>query len=196
MKRKHERDIQNNECRIAVFKVENNITSPHLKFKVDMNAQQFHMGGFLLIADQTMAPDLPNLVLVEGGPRSIKRFKKLMLRRIDWNSKAKNKKPAATEGEDQEMASAEQPENTKEEEDDDKEDEIKSSKDRKCHLIWEGVQKKKSFEKWRIVEIRSENEARRLLGEKSCDQFWNMAITFQPERAEGEEPEDVDKLLA
>ena len=26
MKRKHERDIQNNECRIAVFKVENNIT--------------------------------------------------------------------------------------------------------------------------------------------------------------------------
>jgi U4/U6 small nuclear ribonucleoprotein PRP3 len=52
------------------------------------------------------------------------------------------------------------------EEEDDK---IKSSKDRKCHLIWEGVQKKKSFEKWRIVEIRSENEARRLLGEKNCD---------------------------
>jgi U4/U6 small nuclear ribonucleoprotein PRP3 len=54
-----------------------------------------------------MAPDLPNLVLVEGGPRAIKRFKKLMLRRIDWNSKAKTKKPAATaEGEDSEMASA------------------------------------------------------------------------------------------
>jgi U4/U6 small nuclear ribonucleoprotein PRP3 len=47
-----------------------------------------------------MAPDLPNLLLVEGGPRAIKRFKKLMLRRIDWNSKAKNKKPAAAEGED------------------------------------------------------------------------------------------------
>ena len=39
-----------------------------------------------------MAPDLPNLVIVEGGPRSIKRFKRLMLRRIDWNSKAKSKK--------------------------------------------------------------------------------------------------------
>lgn len=38
MKRKHERDIVNNECRIAVFKVENNINQPHLKFKVDMNA--------------------------------------------------------------------------------------------------------------------------------------------------------------
>ncbi len=77
-----------------MFKVENNINQPHLKFKVDMNAQQFHMGGFILMADQTMAPDLPNLVIVEGGPRAIKRFKRLMLRRIDWNSKAKHKKPA------------------------------------------------------------------------------------------------------
>jgi hypothetical protein len=36
-----------------------------------------------------MASDLPNLVIVEGGPTAIKRYKKLMLRRIDWNSKAK-----------------------------------------------------------------------------------------------------------
>lgn len=126
------------------------------------------MGGFLLVADQTMAPDLPNLVLVEGGPRAIKRFKRLMLRRIDWNSKAKHKKPSEANSEDHPMTSTEdQPENAIEEDDED--DKVKSSKDRKCHLIWEGVQKKKSFEKWRIVEIRSENEARRLLGEKSCD---------------------------
>ena len=52
------------------------------------------------------------------------------------------------------------------------------------------------FEKWRIVEVRSENEAKRLLGEKNCDQFWNMARTYQPERAEGEEPEDIAKILA
>lgn len=37
MRRKHERDIVNNECRIAVFKV-SNLTQPHLKFKVDKNA--------------------------------------------------------------------------------------------------------------------------------------------------------------
>lgn len=91
MRRKHERDLVNNECRIAVFKVDT-LKQPHLKFKVDMNAQQFHMGGFCLIADQTMAPDLPNLVIVEGGPRAIKKFKRLMLRRVDWNSKAKSKK--------------------------------------------------------------------------------------------------------
>jgi U4/U6 small nuclear ribonucleoprotein PRP3 len=97
MRRKHERDIVNNECRIAVFKVDT-LKQPHLKFKVDMNAQQFHMGGFCLIADQTMAPDLPNLVIVEGGPRAIKKFKRLMLRRVDWNSKAKSKKSQKEEG--------------------------------------------------------------------------------------------------
>lgn len=46
-----------------------------------------------MIADQIMAPDLPNLVIVEGGPRAIKKFKRLMLRRVDWNSKAKSRKP-------------------------------------------------------------------------------------------------------
>lgn len=55
------------------------------------------MGGFCLIADLTMAPDLPNLVIVEGGPRAIKKFKRLMLRRVDWNSKAKSKKPQKDE---------------------------------------------------------------------------------------------------
>jgi hypothetical protein len=43
-----------------------------------------------------MAPDLPNLVIIEGGPRAIKKFKRLMLRRIDWNSKAKSRKPLTT----------------------------------------------------------------------------------------------------
>lgn len=138
-----------------------------------------------------MAPDLPNLVIVEGGPRAIKRFKRLMLRRIDWNSKAKSKKPENGEGEGLEE---ETPQPVEEVEDED--DKIKISKDRKCFLIWEGVQKKKTFERWRIVDVRSENEAKRLLSEKGCEQFWNMAITFQPDRAEGEEPESLEKVLA
>lgn len=46
---------------------------------------------------------------------------------------------------------------------------MKISKDRKCFLIWEGLQKKKVFEKWRVVDVRSEKEAKRLLGEKNCE---------------------------
>ncbi len=91
MKRKHERDVQNNECRVALFRVES-LAQPHLKLKIDMNAQQYHLGGFCFIADYTMAPsDLPNMVLIEGGPRAIKKYKRLMLRRIKWNEKSKKK---------------------------------------------------------------------------------------------------------
>jgi hypothetical protein len=49
MKRKHDRDLQN-EVRQALFKVEN-LHVPQIKFKVDMNAQQLHLAGFCFIAD-------------------------------------------------------------------------------------------------------------------------------------------------
>jgi hypothetical protein len=69
--------------------------------------------------------------------------------------------------------------NSNQDKDEDMEDDkIKSSKDKKCFLVWEGIQKKKNFEKWRVVDIRSENEAKRILGEKGCEHFWNMVITF------------------
>lgn len=37
MKRKHDRDIQN-ECRIALFKIDRSLQVPQHKFKVDKNA--------------------------------------------------------------------------------------------------------------------------------------------------------------
>jgi len=67
-------------------------------------------------------------------------------------------------------------------------DNIKESLDKKCFLVWEGIVKKKNFERWRVVDIRSEGEAKRLLGEKGCEHYWNMVVNFIPERAEGDEP--------
>lgn len=43
------------------------------------------------------------------------------------------------------------------------------SSDKRCYLVWEGINKKKMFEKWRVVDVRSENEAKRLLAEKGCE---------------------------
>jgi hypothetical protein len=36
-------------------------------------------------------------------------------------------------------------------------DEVKESKDKKCFLVWEGVGKKRTFDKWRVIDITSEN---------------------------------------
>jgi U4/U6 small nuclear ribonucleoprotein PRP3 len=104
-----------------------------------MNAIQYHLGGFCFIADQNTAPDLPNLVLVEGGPRAIKKYKKLMLRRIKWNEKSKHPKNHLDENDEENK----EPENDAGIEANFDELDIKVSKDRKCFLIWEGIVKKK-----------------------------------------------------
>jgi len=72
------------ECRVAVFRIENLSHGAH-KFKVNMNAQQLALNGVCIIADKKLGLNLPNVVVVEGGPKAIKFYKKLMLRRIKWN---------------------------------------------------------------------------------------------------------------
>ena len=59
------------------------LSSLAIKFKVDMNAQQLHLSGRLLLFRDI------NLVVVEGGPKGLKKFKKLMLSRIKWNPEKK-----------------------------------------------------------------------------------------------------------
>ena len=75
--------------------------------------------------------------------------------------------------------------------DDPENDTIKVSKDKLCHLVWEGLLKKKTFERWRVVDIRSENEAKRLLGDRGCEHYWNMVVSYVPERAEGTDGGDT-----
>ena len=72
---------------------------------------------------------------------------------------------------------------------------LKESTCGQCVLVWEGSAKKKSFEKWRVSEIRTDHEARRMLSEKGQEHVWNMVVNHEAARAEGEEPEDIKKLL-
>jgi hypothetical protein len=39
----------------------------------------------MLVVNKSVAPHLGNVVFVEGGVRVIKRYKRLMLRRIKWD---------------------------------------------------------------------------------------------------------------
>lgn len=67
---------------VTVYRV-HDLSSQAIKFKVDMNAQQLHLTGRLLLFRDI------NLIIVEGGPKGLKKFKKLMLRRIKWNPEKK-----------------------------------------------------------------------------------------------------------
>lgn len=55
-----------------------NVDNPSHRFKVDMNARQLGLTGtFIVFADC-------NLIIVEGGVKALRKYKKLVLRRINW----------------------------------------------------------------------------------------------------------------
>ena len=54
--------------------------------QVDMNAQQLHLTGCVMLYQDI------NLVVVEGGPKCLKKFKRLMMQRIKWNPEKKKRR--------------------------------------------------------------------------------------------------------
>lgn len=74
---------------IALFRV-NDLTDPKHKFKVDITARdlqvEFHVDkvdDYQITGCVIMFKEL-TAVIAEGSHKAIKKFKKLMLRRIDW----------------------------------------------------------------------------------------------------------------
>ena len=63
--------------RVAVFRIKN-LSNPSKKFKVETNAKQHFMTGCVVLYEDV------NVVVVEGGPRQLKKYKQLMLNRIKW----------------------------------------------------------------------------------------------------------------
>lgn len=136
------------EAHALLFKVKDLANKRYL-FKVDMNAQQFHLHGAALVLN-----DHWSVVAVEGGPRSVRRFRRLMTRRIKW-------------GEDRAVDS----------DDSDDEGAVKVSDD--CVLVWEGVVKKKFFTNWKVHQCRSDQEALKALRTTNAEHYWEMVERFR-----------------
>merc|ERR1719215_1231228 len=140
---------------VLVFKIKDLANKRHL-FKIDMNAQQFHLIGCCITCT-----GIANIVIVEGGPRAIKRYKKLMMRRIKWT------------------------EDTKDDDDDDDDDDEEVTAPKlmdHCVLIWEGVVKDRNFKNWKVNHARSEQEARKTLADRGGEHYWEMLARFRDHR--------------
>ncbi|KAF6262765.1 pre-mRNA processing factor 3-domain-containing protein [Scenedesmus sp. NREL 46B-D3] len=148
--------------RTAVYRVEDLSHGQH-RFKVDMNARENHMSGIMLLCPGTF-----NLVVVEGCPKSLKRYHKLMLRRIDWNAT-----PLPQPGDEEEdAADALEVEACTE---------IKPPNS--CHLVWEGEVGSASFNDFSKEEVASPEAARKLLDEQGVAHYWDAAANYDFEAA-------------
>jgi U4/U6 small nuclear ribonucleoprotein PRP3 len=120
-----------------------------------------------LVPDPTSGLTYPSLVIVEGGPKAIKKYKILMLRRIKWEQKALKGEKTQTKIEEDpnnDTLIVEPVEDTS------------CLKGNTCSLVWEGVMKDHYFNKWKVIDYKSEIEAKRALEERGVLYYWDMAM--------------------
>ena len=89
------------------------------------------------------------VIIVEGGVKAVRRYEKLMMRRIDWSAPLDD---AADEEEDPAAAS------------------------NKCTCVWKGATTTPTFRgKFRFETVRSEAAARKYLADMNLAHFYDAA---------------------
>ncbi|GLT70055.1 hypothetical protein SLA2020_421560 [Shorea laevis] len=138
-------DPNTSETIVSVYKI-NDLSHPKTRFKVDVNAQENRLTGCAVISDGM------SVVAVEGGSKSIKRYGKLMLRRINWAEAVK--------------------------EEDEDEDGNQDKPINKCMLVWQGSVAKPSFHKFSVHECMTEAAARKVFSDAGVAHYWDLAVNF------------------
>jgi hypothetical protein len=146
--------------RVAVFRVPYRaLIHPKIRFKVDINASQYYLSGVALLCEDKDSPEATfGLVCVEGGPKAIRRYKKLMLRRIKWDI-ADDQDTDASSTSTHSETKLTSTTNTTNDSDDSDEDEKSSEQssstqsytsNSKCLLVWE-VSIFSVFHDWHLI---------------------------------------------
>jgi U4/U6 small nuclear ribonucleoprotein PRP3 len=145
-------DVARTGIHCVLFRVDH-LTHPAHRFKVNKVAQQLELTGIVIRHPRA------NIVIAEGGLSAIKKYKRLMTVRINWQDTTPPRNPSLPPGAT-EATPAEMPDLS----------------DNKCELIWEGELRNRNFKFW-IGERDATNdaEARKLLG-KSAENFWRLAV--------------------
>ncbi|KAL5569176.1 hypothetical protein UlMin_025751 [Ulmus minor] len=133
------------ETIVSVYKI-NDLSHPQTRFKVDIFAKQNRFTGCAVITDGI------TVVAVEGGSKSIKRYGKVMLRRINWAEAVK--------------------------EDEGEEDERDDKPLNKCVLVWQGSVAKPAFNKFSIHECMTEAAARKYFSDAGVAHYWDLSVNF------------------
>uniref|UniRef100_M3Y140 U4/U6 small nuclear ribonucleoprotein Prp3 n=1 Tax=Mustela putorius furo TaxID=9669 RepID=M3Y140_MUSPF len=131
---------------ISVYRVRN-LSNPAKKFKIEANAGQLYLTGVVVLHKDV------NVVVVEGGPKAQKKFKRLMLHRIKWDEQTASTK------------------------NDEESDEEAVKKTNKCVLVWEGTAKDRSFGEMKFKQCPTENMAREHFKKHGAEHYWDLALS-------------------
>ncbi|XP_026662367.2 protein RDM16-like isoform X2 [Phoenix dactylifera] len=134
------------ETLVSVYKIKD-LSHPQTRFKVDVNAQENRLTGCAVMSDGI------SVVVVEGGRKPIKRYGKLMLKRINWAAAVSNEENAED---------SDAPTNS-------------------CVLVWQGSVAKPSFHRFLVHQCRSEVAARKVFADAGVPHYWDLAVNYSEE---------------
>ncbi len=149
-----------------VFKIKH-LVSPAHKFKIRKNAKQLGLTGITVFG-----PDFA-LIIVEGGAKSIKTYRRLMTVRIDWTDPGRPKDASDDEGEAAEAAPGE---TTQAQDNAAAQEEIQNIDWtlNTCELIFEGPIRERTWASgFRGRGVETDADAREELGSRSS--LWDVA---------------------
>nr|CCA16522.1 U4/U6 small nuclear ribonucleoprotein Prp3 putative [Albugo laibachii Nc14] len=132
------------DIHVALFRVPD-LSNPQHRFKVDVNAQQSHLTGGVLLCKE----DDINVVIVEGGKKAVRHYTHLMTRRIRWND-------------------------TADDENSDGDDNDSPVKSNGCVFVWEGIVARRAFNTFRFQECRTRTTARKVMDTKNVGNYWDL----------------------
>ncbi|QDZ21187.1 U4/U6 small nuclear ribonucleoprotein Prp3 [Chloropicon primus] len=124
---------------MAVFKIKS-LKNPQHKYKINVNADQNMLTGCVLTGDTF------SLVVIEGCAKSVVRYKKLVLKRMQWDAW---------------IAGEEAPEDME---------------GNYCKLLWEGTIQSAHFKKFRREVEKSDASARKYLDDFGVGHLWDLGV--------------------
>jgi U4/U6 small nuclear ribonucleoprotein PRP3 len=94
----------------------------------------------------------------DTGPTAIRKYKKVLLRRVDWK---------AIEPSEVDQATGDVPDRSA----------------NRCDLVWEGTVLKRAFKEFRGYRCPSDSVAKARLAQQGVAHYWTAARTFKPSEA-------------
>lgn len=165
--KKLQEDVSTGVC-VALYRVKD-LRHPLLRAKIDLNAQQYNVSGAVVeyYKDEDFEDESPTnaqksendtiaCVVLEGGPKAMKRMKRLMLARMKWSG----------EGEEQQQ----------EDDNEEKEASQKFNPDNTCDLVWEGMATKRLFSGFVFQQVQTLGEAKKIFKNKGVAHYWEQVL--------------------
>eukprot|EP00587_Corethron_hystrix_P002958 CAMPEP_0113329920 /NCGR_PEP_ID=MMETSP0010_2-20120614/21247_1 /TAXON_ID=216773 ORGANISM="Corethron hystrix, Strain 308" /NCGR_SAMPLE_ID=MMETSP0010_2 /ASSEMBLY_ACC=CAM_ASM_000155 /LENGTH=682 /DNA_ID=CAMNT_0000192221 /DNA_START=625 /DNA_END=2673 /DNA_ORIENTATION=+ /assembly_acc=CAM_ASM_000155 len=145
---------------VAIFYVMD-MSHPYHRAKVDLNAQQNNLTGGVI---ECAVPPI-TMVIVEGGPKAVRRYVRLMTVRMKWKGEGFEEEkvrdnPGLGEGDGEE---GDEPH--------------KFNPDNKCELVWTGMGPKKKFNSFDFQSCATSEMCRKVLEMKGVAHFWDQLVT-------------------